>query len=278
MKTLLSIGFLLLSISLFAQSPWTQKKGSLYTQVSFSSISNYSELFGDPDYNTEREITDQTYQVFATYGITDQTTLIVHLPIKSIKTGNLTSIGNIIPITMSGSETALGNLQVGIKHNFSKRNWMMSGQLSIEANTGRFDQNTGIRTGYNAWSLTPLFLVGKGYGKSYLQGFVGADIRTNGYSSNFKICGEYGRKIGGSIWLIGFLDINKSLRNGNLIDKPQNLATGLYANNQEFGAVGIKGIGEITDKFGINAGIGGAFFGNNIAKQLALSFGVYQKF
>ncbi len=277
MRKIIPFITILFSISLMAQGPWTQKKGKFYTQFSYSTISGYSELFGDPDYSTEHETTDRTYQLFTEYGISDKTTLIVSLPIKSIQTTNLILTGNIIPLTISGSKTALGNLQVGIKHNFSNRDWIVSGQLSVEANTGSFDQTTGIRTGYDAWTFTPLLLAGKGYGRSYLQGFVGFDIRTNGYSSNFKVGGEYGRKIGKSIWLIGFLDISKSFKNGDVLLEPQNLVTGLYVNDQEFGAFGIKAIGEITNNFGVNAGFGGAFFGNNVAKQVALTFGVYQK-
>ena len=43
------------------------KKGNFYTQLSFTSISGYNTLFGDPDYNTEREISDRTLQFFTEY-------------------------------------------------------------------------------------------------------------------------------------------------------------------------------------------------------------------
>jgi len=65
----------------------------------------------------------------------------------------------------------------------------------LEANTSNYDAVSGIRTGYDAWSLTPLFLAERGFGKTYIQAFLSADIRSNGYSSNFKIGGEVGRKI-----------------------------------------------------------------------------------
>jgi len=78
--------------------------------------------------------------------------------------------------------------------------------------------------------------------------------------------------------LIGFLDISKSLENGDVILPIQHSLTGLYVNNQEYGSFGFKGIAEFTDKFGITAGFGGAFFGNNVAKQAALTFGIYRKF
>ena len=165
-----------------------------------------------------------------------------------------------------------------IKHNFYKKDWILSGQIGVEANTGSFDQPSGLRTGYDAWSFTPLFLAGKSFGKSYLQTFIGANIRTNNYSSNFKIGGEYGRKLGKKFWLIGFLDISKSFENGNIILPDANLATGLYVNNQEYGVFGVKGIYEINNKFGVNASLPAAFFGNNVAQQLAFSLGVYHKF
>ena len=57
-----------------------------------------------------------------------------------------------------------------------------------------------------------------------------------------------------------------------------NLLTGLYINNQEYSSFSIKAIGEITKNFGLTAGIGGAFSGNNVAKQGAFNFGIYHKF
>ena len=51
MKHLTKLLFLFISISAFSQSPWTQKEGKFYTQLSFTTISNYDTLFGDPDYS-----------------------------------------------------------------------------------------------------------------------------------------------------------------------------------------------------------------------------------
>ena len=53
---------------------------------------------------------------------------------------------------------------------------------------------------------------------------------------------------------------------------------GLYVNDQEYGGFGLKGIFEVNNNFGVNAGFGGAFFANNLAKAPALSFGLYHKF
>ncbi|WP_299123622.1 hypothetical protein [uncultured Winogradskyella sp.] len=280
MKNYIIVLILCISFSSFSQSPWTQEKGKFYTQLSYTTIPNYTELFGDPDYNSFGEISDNTIQFYGEYGISDKTSLIVNLPLKLISITNFESpfIDCTGDCSKDFNENALGNLEIGIKHNFYKKDWILSSQFSVEANTGAYDETSGIRTGYDAYTLTPLFLAGRSFEKTYIQSFIGANIRTNGYSSNFKIGGEVGYKITSHIWLIGFLDVVKSLENGDILLPSLNRFNALYVNDQEYGAYGLKGIGEITDRFGVTAGFGGAFFGNNVAKQAALNFGLYHKF
>lgn len=279
MKQLTTILLLIFSVSLAAQSPWTKKKGEGYLQLSFTTIS-YDEVFGDPDYNTQRKINDNSIQLYGEIGLNNKTTLFTSVPLKLLKSGEVTpNIGLIGLSTDEGSQTSLGNIQLGVKHNFyNKDSWVLSGQLGVEANTGSYDNATGLRTGIDAWSFTPLFLAGKSLGKSYFQTFTGVDIRTNGYSSNFKIGGEYGGQIFDNFWLIGFVDIVKSFENGDVVLPVNNILTSTYVNDQEYGAFGAKVIYEFSDNFGLNAGFGGAFFGNNVAKAPALSIGLYQKF
>jgi hypothetical protein len=280
MKKITKLLFLLMSISAFSQSPWTQEKGKFYTQLSFTTIPNYNTLFGNPDYSNFGTYYDNTVQFFGEYGLSEQTSFLINLPLKliSINDFNDPRIDCVGNCSQDYNNTSLGNIEIGIKHNFYKKDWVLSGQISVEANTSSYDAISGIRTGYNAWSFTPLFLAGRSFGKTYLQTFIGANIRTNDYSSNFKIGGELGRKITKNIWLIGFLDISKSLENGDIALPQQNIFTGLYVNNQEYGSFGVKGILKFTDKFGVTTGFGSAFFGNNVAKQVALTFGVYHTF
>lgn len=270
MKQITNFLFLLISISTFSQSPWTQEKKKFYTQLSFSTISNYNRLFGNPDYNTNGEITDNTIQFYGEYGLLNKTTLIVNLPLKLLSVNNSNST--------NFSKTALGNLEIGLKHNFYKKEILLSGQFSVEANTSSFYENSGIRTGYDAFTFTPLFLAGKSFKKTYLQTFIGAKIRTNNYSTTLKIGGEFGDSIHKNISIIGFLDIEKSFEDGNVVLPPSNKGTGLYVNNQEYGVIGIKAIGEFSKNFGIIASVPSAFFGNNVAKQVALTLGIYKKF
>lgn len=274
MKSIVIFLHLLITFSCFSQGPWTQEKGKFYTQVSFTTIPSYDTLFGNPDYNINGQISDNTIQLYGEYGISNKTTLIVNLPYKLI-TLNENNIKNTV--------NKLGNIEFGLKHNFYNKDWLLSGLFTIEANTSSYNEISRIRTGYDAWSFTSLFLAGKSFGKNYLQAFVGANIRTNNYSSNFKIGGEFGGKVGNKIWLIGFLDISKVFkegyfRRGELSPKTFSPVTGLYVTDQEYGVVGAKVIGEFSDNFGITASLPAAFFGNNVPKQLALSVGLYHKF
>jgi hypothetical protein len=279
MKNCTKLLILLISISAFSQSPWTQEKGKFYMQLSFTTIPSYNTIFGDPDYTISGNITDNTIQFYGEYGLSKKTSLLLNLPYKLIMNSELVNPCLVAPCReYSNSKNSLGNIEIGIKHNFFKKVWLISSQLSIETNTGNYNENSGIRTGYNAWTFTPLFIAGKGLNGAYFQTFIGANIRTNNYSSNFKIGGEYGKKLGEKIWFIGFVDIVKSLENGEILLPAKNLNTGLYVNDQEYGAFGFKGIYEVNNNFGINAGLGGAFFGNNVAKAPALTAGIYHKF
>lgn len=259
----------------FAQSPWTQEKGTFYTQLSFSTIANYDEIFGDPEYQTDREITDNTLQLYGAYGLSSKTTLLVNLPIKLIKTGDVVNGSAFIT---EDSKTAFGNISLGVKHQFYNKKWIISGQLNLEANTGSFETASGIRTGHDAWTVTPTINIGRSFDKFYVQAFTGIDLKTNDYSNNFKIGGEIGTKVHSKIWLIGFVDIVSSFNDGDVNLPLSNLATALYVNNQEYGAFGLKALGEFTNNFGGILSFGGAFSGNNVAKQAALTVGIYHRF
>ncbi len=268
--------FIFISVSTcFAQSAWTKKKGESYIQLSFNTINNYNEIYGDPEYKTERKITDKTLQIYGEYGVSDKTTLIVNLPIKFISVGNLTK--GFSASTISDSKTSIGNIEIGIKHRFYNSKWVISGQINIEANTSSFYEDSGIRTGYDAWTFTPTLNASRAYNNFYTQSFIGLGLRSNDYSSNFKIGGEIGAKILSRIWIIGFVDVVKSFNNGDIQLPVSNTFTALYVNNQEYGGFGLKFIVELSNTFGVTSGFGGAFFGNNVAKQAAINVGLYYK-
>ncbi|WP_196895479.1 hypothetical protein [Aureivirga marina] len=269
-----------ISIGIYAQSAWTQKKNEWYVQAGFSSINDYSGLFGanDNTYNTSRKITDNTLQIYAKYGITDKTTVLVDVPYKILKTGDLSENPTHAPTIADGTFSNLGNIYVGVQHNFINKGVVVSGQLNLGINSSSFDEETGLRTGYDAWEIIPTINVGKGWDKFYLQGNFGVNLKTNDYSNSIVANLEGGIKFLQRIWVIGGIHVLESFEDGEVILPQQNLQTGLYLNNQEFVAYGFKVLGEITPKFGAVIGTNSAFSGNLVAKRSALSFGIYTKF
>jgi hypothetical protein len=277
MKTLHILLALFVSTFIFSQSPWTKEKGRFFTSLSYSTISDYNKVFGDPDYFTNGNITDRTYQIYGEYGFSNKTSLLVNIPFKNISIKEYEICNGNTCIGEDFTESSLGNITLGIKHNFLKKTWVLSGQLNAEFNTSTYDANSGIRTGYDAYTFSPLFLAGTSFGKNYFQSFIGADIRTNNYSSNLKIGGEIGRKLTQNIWLIGFVDISQSLENGDILLPNRNISNSLYVNNQEYVAYGLKGILQFCD-FGLTAAFGSALSGNNVPKTTAFSIGIFNTF
>ncbi|APG65826.1 hypothetical protein LPB136_10825 [Tenacibaculum todarodis] len=277
MKKLTTLFIFLFTLSIFSQSPWTQNKGILYTQLSFTTIPKYKALFGNPEVATERQITDNTLRIYAEYGISNKTTLFTALPIKTVKAENLVkSTPN--PITTKGTLTSMGNILFGVKHNFYNKKWLITGQVGFETSTSRYHTNSGVRTGYDAWTITPMISAGKSSNSWYVQTYVGADFRTNEYSSAFKIGGEIGYKLTSWLTMAGFADGLASFTNGSVIIPKENKLTGLYVNNKSYAAFGIKPTFVVNPKFGINLGVGLAFGGRRIPQTPAISAGFHYKF
>jgi hypothetical protein len=275
-RTLSGIMILMLSQYLSGQSAWTLSENSWYTQLSFTKIGPYSELFvnGSETSETPREIDDSTLQLYTEYGLNGKTTLSLGIPVKFIKTGDAT-IAN--PDITASNVTSLGNIGFGIKRKLSGNNIIISAGLAIEANTGSYEEESGIRTGYDAWTITPAVFIGKGYKRLFLQGNIGAGYRTNNYSQFFKAGGEIGYKFIDELWTIFYLDYKVSFKNGSVRLPENNISTSLYVDDQEYTGYGLKAIYEFKDHFGLTAGFGGALSANAEARKAALNLGVFMK-
>lgn len=271
---LISLVFFQVSIG---QSAWNLEVDSWYTQLNYTRIGPYSELFlnGDETGTTPREIEDNTFQLYAEYGLNSKTTLSFSLPIKIITTGPQTS--EIIPLIDANNITSLGNIGFGVKRNLINKNFLLATGVVVEANTGIYDDASGIRTGYEAWTINPGVYFGKSYNKLFLQSNIGVGFRTNNYSHFFRGGAEVGYKFLNRIWAIFYLDYKKSFYNGT-IDLPiNNISTALYVDNKEYAGYGLKAIYDLTNHFGITAGFGGAFSANAEARRVAINVGLFMK-
>ncbi|QLG46231.1 transporter [Costertonia aggregata] len=275
MTRLLYICIFLYTAVVFSQGAWTRANKEVYSQLSFNSIT-YSNIFGNPDYDTERKISDNTLQLYTEYGVSNKTTLIFNLPLKLLNAGN--TLENNTPITSEGSENTLGNITLGVKYQLYKKNWVVSGQLNVETNTGTFFQESGLRSGYDTWTLVPRINIGRSFDGFYIQGYTGVDVRFNDYSSNLRVGAEIGATPIKKLWTIGFLDFSSSFKNGAIVLPVENVLTGLYVNDQEYFAYGLKLIYEASNTFGFLANYAGALSGTNVPKSGVLGIGLYHKF
>jgi hypothetical protein len=174
-----------------------------------------------------------------------------------------------------GNHSALGNIDLAIKKNFINKSFLFSGQLKAELPTNSLDQSTGLRSGLDALSIIPSVTAGKGWSNTYGYLSIGSSIRSNDYSGDLRISGEFGTKPTDRLWIVLVLDVVSSFENSTPIIDPNQQQAGLYLNNQEYFAYGLKFAYEIKNGWGINlAGYGGAS-GNVVARAPSLNIGTY---
>lgn len=278
MKNLiLSLSLLFAFQSISAQSAWTRPKGEVYVQFGFHNIGNYQSLFSKENNSgsLERVMSDRTLQLYGEVGLTDKLTLIANIPYKTVQSGESIVA---IPEIPSGFLSAFGNVELGLRRQILKGNFNVSAQLNVQANTSSYEAPLGLRTDLDAWSVLPSISIGRSSASYFAQAFVGYAWHSNDYSHHFRLGVEAGISILDKHWLIFFVDIYDSLENGDRVDSPNNLLTGLFLNNQQYGGIGLKAIFELPANLSLNLGVGGAIFGDLVASQGATSIGVGWKF
>ncbi|MEQ8301880.1 MAG: hypothetical protein RIB47_00720 [Cyclobacteriaceae bacterium] len=277
MKAIFIVLITILAFASHGQSPWVAEKGSGYAQLGFTTIGPYSSLYlsDGGSYNLTREVTDRTVQLYGEYGLGNNTSILSSIPIKMMETGEIKNL--VATPNAQGSFTTLGNLQLAARHNFINSKVVFSGQLTAELPTAGYDEATGLRGGLDAFSIIPRLSIGKGLNKFYGYLSSGVAIRTNDYSSDFRLSGEVGYKLIDRVYLILVLDVVENFENGNAVISDNQLQTGLYLNNQSFFAYGFKGSIGFTDNIGITGAYYGASSGNVVAKSPSVNFGVYFK-
>lgn len=286
MKWLLTALFSVVALQFSnAQSAWTKQKDEGYFQLQYNTIPTYDEVFqesGDKSLLPLREQTQMSFNFYGEYGITDKTTLIGHIPLKMMKSGELNKnipweVIDVPELPSSETIVGLGNIELGIRQQLYSKSIVVSAQLNMELNTSSFSEESGLRTGYDAYSFIPTLNIGKGWNKSYIQGFTGAALRTNDYFQSFKIGVEYGYKVHKNLWAIGFIDGLITIDEGSLNDPFYDSFSYMYVNDQEYMAYGLKLNYSKNDTFGFNFGFGGAFSAKRVAKMASLALGVYRK-
>jgi hypothetical protein len=274
---LLTISTLCASIS-FSQQAWTKEKGKFYSQIGFSYLT-YNQLLngkGSPSEWTplNANLTDMTVQAFGEYGITDRITVSAQLPMRLLSSSKI-----VAPNTLTaGSLNALGNIGAALTANlYNKDGIVLSGKINAALPTAKYDAPTGLRTGFDAFSVEPSLLAGFGHAKFFASGELGYVLRNNGYSNRVHAAGQIGKFFGAKKKLLGILNIElmKSLDGGTYNDG-NSAKTGLYLNQQSYLSPTVK-LGYKTNEkitLWLSAGGGLAPITKNVAASPGLSFSV----
>lgn len=278
------LAFLLFSLLLFplllpAQSPWPRSKAGLYAQAAWQFIPTYAEIFeskNDPKTPLDREVTEAAFQFYGEYGLDRGTTLTLALPVRFLRSGDFIPSHFQTPETSEGNIVGLGNVSLGIRRAILEGNVRLTGTVRLELPTQRYDDATGLRTGYNTWTVLPMLSTGMGLGKVYWFAYAGCGLRTGGYSYFLQTGAEAGVRVG-KIWLIGFSELVYSLENGDVQLPLRNRIKNLYVDKQGYWSFGAKTIFEFNRFFGANFSAAGASWGQFVPKQPAFSLGAYFK-
>ncbi len=276
MKIIISILLIITSLSLFAGGPWLVKKNSGFLQIqSTFPGGKYNRLFleNGSEASLNNKVLDYTFQAYLEYGVTDKLNLITTLPYKYVATENLTSNS----LLENGNLSGLGNSKIALKYGLLDKDIKIAISIQSNLNTTSKDFSKGLITGYEANSIGLYTHIGKSFSPnlySFIEG--GVNKSGNNFSDYLELHYELGYQIKASLWGALTLDIRESFKNGDYTNN--NLRqTGLYTNNQEYFAYGIKTSYELKNKIGFTAATFGAFSGNYVAKIPTFSLGIYKK-
>ncbi len=262
----------------FAQQAWTKEKGKFYAQIGASFLS-YDQLLNGKanpkDYTPlNAKFTDMTIQTYGEYGLTNRITLSGQVPLKLLSSSDVK-----LPNTIKeGSLSALSNIQAAVTANFYNKNGIVvSGKANIGLPTAKFDAPTGLRSGFDAWSVEPSVLMGFGHAKFFASGELGYVLRTNNYSNRIHFAAQIGKFFGKKKKMMGIfnLELMKSGDNGTYNDATS-LQTGLYLDKQSYFSPTLKFGYKTNDKITLwlSAGGGLAPITKNIAASPGLSFSI----
>ncbi|MEM1322351.1 MAG: transporter [Bacteroidota bacterium] len=266
---------------MYAQGPWAKGKGHGYSQLVFTGLPQYAEIFdgGFRDFrDLEREIFEVVIASYTEVGITDKLTLGATIPLVIVGTGDPTE-DSITPTLPEDSKTALGNVTLLGKYTLLDKSVKVAFITAVDFPTSSRDEVSGLSTGVDAYTFQPKFSVGGSNSKWFYYGFLGYGIRTNDHHDFLSLGVEGGIKTSEKLSLILNIHRLQNLDNGDpLVDSPANIQTGLYTSFQEYTGVLVKLFADdLYQGFGGFLSLGGGFAATSVAATPAISLGVFRK-
>ncbi|MCH2215354.1 MAG: hypothetical protein MK086_09305 [Flavobacteriales bacterium] len=277
--TIVFLALFVSSVASFAGGGWTYKKGKGFVKISQTAI------YGDQLFNPDGEVIDiRTIGYYATsayaeYGISDKITAIAYAPFFTRNTLNAIEFIQTKEEIPGDELNSFGDIDLSIQYGFYQSDtWVASVRVLFGLPTGKVNGGeTGIlQSGDGEFNQMIRFDLSRPISdKSWISFYAGFNNRTNDFSDEYRLGGEYGTRLGSSFYTILKLDVVQSFFNGEA-DASQGGT--IFSNDTEFISPAIELAYELDNQIGFSFSAGGAFAARNILAAPNLAVGVYKKF
>lgn len=261
-KILIYLILFLFSIATSAQSPWVNKKGSLYGQYSFTYLA-YNNIINDEVNKivpTEFGSRDLTSNLYADYSITDNLAVLVSLPYKAVEHNGerLSSLGDpTLKVKYQILDDIPLSAYLGYIAPLSKREGV-------------------LRTGYNQHGAELGLSIGKGKKKSFIYGGFGYRYRAN-IPNQVLIEFEYGYRFQiAKQPFYAIFHLDGSINTSSIEDSEAGQAN-LFHNNAEFISPALKFSYNVYNNFWVNLAAHSAIFVRNYGAASTFTVGLAYK-
>lgn len=282
----IAITLILFSVAQFAIAGggWTQPKNIGFFKLSewwIVADQHFTDT-GKIDPNVTNGIF--TTSLYAEYGLTNRWTVTAYLPFFSrVYNNNLVSANTGNVLTKGEGISGLGDPDIGITYGLIQNNHIaLSATLQVGIplgeDTGGSQEN--LQTGDGEFNQLFRVDAGKSFRlfnrNSYASANIGINNRTNGFSDEYRFGFEAGMDLipNKLLLIIRFAGV-QSLENGT--ENFRENSTSIFANNAEHFSYTPEINYFLNEKWGISAGVGGAFTGKLIYARPSYSFGIFYK-
>lgn len=263
---------------------WPQPKGSGYIKFSewwLIANQHYTDQ-GRIDPNLTNGLFNST--IYAEYGLSDRLTAIVYFPFFSRNYYNNTISGTTGELLEGGEAiNGIGDTDISLKYGLTKGSPIaISATLTLGlplGNSGGGSQGN-LQTGDGEFNQILQLDAGTGFklgeANAYANVYVGFNNRTNDFSDEFRYGVEAGVTLfNNRLTAIARIIGVKSFKNGLPSSELSN--TSVFANNAEYISFSPEIAYNISDNWGVSAGVGTALSGKIIYANPSYNFGVFYK-
>ena len=285
MKNIIALlAFFFFASTTYAGGGWPQPKGSGYLKISewwLIANQHYTDA-GKIDPNLTNGLFNTT--LYAEYGLSGRLTAIIYSPLFSRSYYNNEVSGTTGEILKPGEAiNSIGDTDLSLKYGLTKGSGIaVSVTLTLGLPLGKSSGGSqgSLQTGDGEFNQLLQIDIGTGFKlgetNAYANIYVGFNNRTNDFSDEFRYGLEGGFNLfNNRITAIARLIGIKSFRNG--LPSSESTSTSIFANNAEFISFSPEIAWNITDNWGISAGLGTALSGKIIYANTSYNVGVFFK-